>query len=98
MFIGAITIQIHLAGISSLKEKRSIVKSTVERVKNRFNCSAAEVGHHDSKNSAIIGLASVSNDSDHLNQVIDKILNFIYADGRFFVVKVNREIFPYSDY
>ncbi|OHB54946.1 MAG: hypothetical protein A2Y07_07605 [Planctomycetes bacterium GWF2_50_10] len=98
MFVGVATIQIHMTAISSLKEKRSIVKSLVERLKNRFNCSAAEVAHQDVKNSSIIGLAVVANDSTFVNQSLDTIINFAYNDERFFIVKATREVFPHSDY
>jgi len=98
MLVGVATIHIHLSAIGSLKDKRSIIKSLVERLKNRFNCSAAEVAHQDSKNSAIIGLCVVSNDSEFLDSSLDTIINFAYNDGRFFITKVEREIFPFGQY
>ena len=49
MTIGLLTIIFHLHGIDSLKAKRKIVKSAVERIRSRFNASASEVGAQDSK-------------------------------------------------
>lgn len=62
MLIGVVTITINLPGIQSLKQKRSIVKSLIERIKNRFNFSVAEVAANDSKLQAVIGMATVSNE------------------------------------
>jgi uncharacterized protein YlxP (DUF503 family) len=63
MIVGVMTAQLHLNGLTSLKEKRSIVKSLLGRLKSRFNVSASEVDHQDSKTSAVIAMATVSNKS-----------------------------------
>jgi hypothetical protein len=93
MIIGVITAQLHLQGIGSLKEKRSIIKSLTERLKNRFNASIAEVDHNDSKISAVIGAAIISNDSRFIDQQFDSIINFMRNDGRFYLAQIEREIF-----
>ncbi|MCK4999606.1 MAG: DUF503 domain-containing protein [Anaerohalosphaera sp.] len=94
MLIGAVTITINLPGISSLKQKRAIVKSLIERLKNRFNFAVAEVAKNDSKQQAVIGLSTVSNDGIHIEKQIDKLIDFTKADGRFFISTIQREIFP----
>ena len=93
MIVGVLTAQLHLQGINSLKEKRSIVKSLVSRLKSRFNISISEVDHQDNKTSAVIAVAVVSNDSCFVNQQFDKIINFMRRDGRFYLGKVQRETF-----
>jgi len=93
MIIGVITAQLHLQGIGSLKQKRSIVKSLTERLKNRFNASVAEVDHNDSKISAVIAASIVSNDSRFIDQQFDSIINFMRNDGRFYLASVDRETF-----
>lgn len=93
MIIGTAAIHIHLHGIGSLKDKRRIVKSLVERLKSRFNFSVAEVAAQDSKISAVIGLVTVANDSAFVNRAIDKVIEFVRRDGRFYMGNVNREIF-----
>ena len=47
MIIGLLTIQMHLHGIGSLKDKRRIVKSLIGRLKSRFNFSVSEVAAQD---------------------------------------------------
>ena len=85
--------QLHLHGISSLKEKRSIVKSTIGRLKSRFNISISEVDHQDNKSSAVVAMAMVSNDSRFINQQFDKIIDFMQKDGRFYLGQIERETF-----
>jgi hypothetical protein len=92
MFTGLLTVQMHLHGLNSLKDKRSIVKSLIERLKSRFNVSVAEVGDNDSRSSAIIGIAVVSNDKTHAASQLDAVERFIRGDGRFGVGETEREV------
>jgi uncharacterized protein YlxP (DUF503 family) len=93
MLVGVIKAHMHLAGIGSLKDKRSIVKSLIGRLQSRFNASVSEVEHQDSKTTAVIGLAVVSNDARFVNQQLDAILDFMRKDGRFYLGQVEREVF-----
>lgn len=93
MIVGVLTAQLHLQGITSLKQKRSIVKSLLGRLKSRFNISISEVDHQDEKTSAIIGIAVISNDTRFINQQLDSIIEFMRGDGRFYLGKTEREIF-----
>lgn len=93
MIVGVLIAQLHLQGVNSLKEKRSIVKSLIGRLKSRFNVSIAEVDHQDNKASAVIGIAVVSNDNRFVNEQLDKIIDFMHKDGRFYLGTVEREVF-----
>ena len=93
MQVGVLEITIHLSGIASLKDKRKIVKSLIGRIQSRYNFSIAEVDRQDNKSIAVIGLATVSNEGKHIETQLDKVLDFIRADGRFYLGNVDREIF-----
>jgi uncharacterized protein YlxP (DUF503 family) len=91
MIIGVMTAHLSLHGISSLKGKRSIVKSLIGRLRSRFNISISEVDHQDSKSIAVLGIAVVSNDSVFIDKQLDSILDFMRNDGRFYLGQVERE-------
>ena len=93
MLVGLLIVTIHLHGIDSLKGKRKIVKSLVERLRSRFNASVSEIAAHDNKQLAVVGISVVSNDGAHLDKQLDKIIGFIVNDGRFYVGKIDRETF-----
>jgi len=93
MIVGVMTAQLSLHGITSLKEKRSIVKSLIGRLQSRFNISIAEVDHQDSKSIAVLGVAVVSNDSRFIDQQLDAIVGFMRNDGRFYLGQIERETF-----
>ena len=97
MLVGLLTVHLHLHGIDSLKGKRKIVKSLIERLRSRFNASVSEVAAQDSKQLAVVGVSVVSNDGSHLDEQLDKIVNFIVNDDRFYVGKIDRETFTSDD-
>jgi uncharacterized protein YlxP (DUF503 family) len=93
MIVGVLTAHLSMQGVTSLKGKRSIVKSVIGRLKSRFNISISEVDHQDSKTSAVIGISIVSNDSHFIDQQFDAIINFMRNDGRFYLSQIQRETF-----
>jgi uncharacterized protein len=93
MLVGVLTAQLHLPGVSSLKEKRHIIKSVIGRLQSRFNVSISEVEHQDSHTSAVLGMAVVSNERAFIDQQLDAILTFMRNDGRFYLGQVEREVF-----
>jgi uncharacterized protein YlxP (DUF503 family) len=101
MIVGVMTAQLYMQGprlagtkgINSLKEKRSIVKSLIGRLKSRFNISVSEVDHQDEKRSAVIAIAMVSNDTSFIDRQFDAIISFMRKDGRFYLGQIERETF-----
>ena len=93
MLVGVMTATLHLPGVSSLKEKRHIIKSVIGRLQSRFNVSVSEVEHQDSHTSAVLGLAVVSNERAFVDQQLDAILHFMRNDGRFYLGQVEQEVF-----
>lgn len=93
MLVGVAKAHMHMTGLASLKDKRSIVKGLIGRLQSRFNVSVSEVEHQDSKTTAVIGLAVVGNDARFIDQQLDAILNFMRNDGRFYLGEVEREVF-----
>lgn len=77
MVVGICQIDLVIHDNHSLKGKRQVLKTIMEKVKNRFNVSIAEVADNDVWQRSQIGLSVVANDSRHVNSVLDKTLNFI---------------------
>ena len=77
MIVGICTIELYIPTSHSLKDKRRVVKSLIERVKNKFNVSIAEVDRQDNWQHAVLGMATVSNESVHVRQTLNTITKFI---------------------
>ncbi|RCX09307.1 hypothetical protein DFR58_13721 [Anaerobacterium chartisolvens] len=92
MVIGVCRIVLSIDEAFSLKEKRHIVKSIVERLKSRFNASVAEVDLNDKWKNAVIGFACVSNQTAHADSMMANIVNFVENDSRAVLVDYSTEI------
>jgi uncharacterized protein YlxP (DUF503 family) len=77
--VGLCTIEFHLPEVTSLKAKRSILKSMLAKLHNTFNLSAAEVDANDKWQTAVIALAIVSNSNRHAQQVLQSAVDWIEA-------------------
>lgn len=82
MIVGILTVNLLIPDSNSLKDKRQVVKSLVDGIKNRFNVSAAEVGDLDIWRRAVIGVAVVSNDQKVANTVLNHVLESIESNPR----------------
>ena len=77
MIIGASTLHLHLAGVFSLKEKRSLIKPLLNQLRRRFEVAAAEVGNNDTWQTADVAIVIVANDSSHVYSVLDKAVRWV---------------------
>ena len=75
----------------SLKGKRQVLKSIISRVRNKFNVAVAEVDDNDVWQRATIGIAYISNNGRHTNEVLSKVVDFIVM-SRFEVEILDYEI------
>jgi uncharacterized protein YlxP (DUF503 family) len=73
--VGRIVLLLHAA--DSLKDKRSVRRRIVERLKAKFNASVAEVGDNDLHRRLELGVAVVGNDRAFVNSCLDNLLNHI---------------------
>jgi len=91
MNIGICKIKLRLPENSSLKDKRGVLKSITNRLRNKFNVSVAEVDDHDLWQLATLGICCVSNDQRYTNEVLSKVMNFI-ANSHFDIEIIDHEI------
>ena len=75
--IGLCTITLHLHGMTSLKAKRSVIKSLLTKARQKFNVSASEVDALDKWQLAVIAIAEVSNSTFHTQKTLRNILKWI---------------------
>ena len=73
MIVGLLTLDLHIPEANSLKSKRMVIRSLIERIKNKFNVSIAEVDAQNLWQRSIIGIAYVSNETVMINRVFEKI-------------------------
>lgn len=72
----AVVLTLYLPGAHSLKEKRAVVRSLVERLRARLDLTAAEVGAQDLAQRAEVGFAVVSGDLATARRLADDAQRF----------------------
>ena len=77
MIVGAAVVEICVHGSQSLKQKRGVVRSITQRVRNRFNISVSEVGGQGTWQLAVLGMATVGNDARVVRRALDRAIGFI---------------------
>ena len=92
MNVGILQVALLVRSAHSLKEKRRVVKSLKERLRQAFNVSIAEVGSQDVWQSADLGVAAVGTDAKFVNQVLSQVMNRIEAERDVEIVDSQMEI------
>jgi uncharacterized protein YlxP (DUF503 family) len=77
MFVAAARVELHVHGSQSLKQKRGVISSIKQRVRNEFNVSVAEVGGQDTWQVAVLGLAAVSEEAQDARVRLERAIDFI---------------------
>jgi uncharacterized protein YlxP (DUF503 family) len=83
LVIGTLQVTVQVPESRSLKDKRMVVRSITSRVRQTFAVAVAEVGEQDTWQTAVIGVACVSNSARHADEMCQKVLAYIesHADG-----------------
>lgn len=89
--VGLCTLDLYIPEANSLKDKRSVVKSMLEGMRNKFNVSAAEVDHQDIWRRATVGIACVSSSQPFVDQVLNKAVDWVESNPRVNVTNVEIE-------
>lgn len=88
MHLIGIKVIFHIYYAESLKEKRRIIKSITDRVRHKYKISAAEVDYLDSLDRGSLGFGVVSNNKQHAETVLQKVLNQIDSISEIEVIEV----------
>ncbi|MEG6520687.1 DUF503 domain-containing protein [Desulfotomaculum sp. 1211_IL3151] len=81
MIVGIMTVELHISGATTLKEKRRVLKSMIDRIRSKYNVSIAEVDNQNLWQRATLGVAAVSNETSHVNQMLDTVIKTIKFNG-----------------
>lgn len=89
-------ITLRASWVNSLKEKRMVVKSLVQRLKNKFNVSVSEVAEQDIHQTIVIGIAGIGASSAQLDSTMENIINFIEGSTDAEIIGIEEEVEVYN--
>ena len=81
MFIESATITFYIPHAASLKDKRQITRSLVDKTRQRFNASIAEVSSQDVHQTLTLGIAVLSGEAAHAQNSLDEIIRFLESNA-----------------
>ena len=79
MTVGTLTIRLMIRDALSLKDKRRVLKSLKDKIRNQHNVSVAEVGAQDNRQHAILGVAMVGSDARYVDGGLAKVVDLVRA-------------------
>ena len=91
MDIASLVIELEIGDGVTLKDKRHVVRSLLDRIRGRFNVGAAEVDHLDSVRFATIAMVGVANEHRFLNEMMSKVANLVEGEPRVVVLDQSLE-------
>jgi uncharacterized protein YlxP (DUF503 family) len=86
MQIAALRVELEITNGRTLKDKRRVVRSLLDRLRSRFNVSAAEVGNNDSVRYATLAAVAVANQRSFLDEMLAKAADLIESEPRIAVL------------
>ena len=92
MFVGVLQVELAIPGAFSLKDKRRVVKSLLERLRRKFVVSAAEVGELETWNRASLGISFVANERRRVESQLQHVLNTMERESDAIVEDAQIEI------
>lgn len=91
MVVKLLTVDLHIPGCSSLKQKRFAVSSLKTRLRRRFNVAVAETDHHAKWQRAQLSVVTVAVDRKAADGCCDKVLQFVEGDHRVQITESRQE-------
>ncbi len=92
MVIGVLTLELFLSDASSLKCKRRILKSLLDKIKIKFNVAVAEIDKQDQWKLSVIGMTCITNESAHAHQMLSSVIRFIEQQGTVEITAIKTEL------
>ena len=92
MIVGISSFELHLPASRSLKDKRRVVKSLVDRIHQRFRVSVAETDFHDLHQRAEISLAAVTNREGEMENLMEEIRSLVENQPEAFLTRWDPQI------
>jgi len=79
-------LELHIPGANSLKAKRQVTKSLIQRLRNKFNVSISEIGDQDLWQRVELGLAVVCHNGAGADSIMGKIFNFVELENSVHII------------
>lgn len=80
--VGLLTVELHISDALSLKDRRRVVRSLLDRLANTHNVAVADMGPDHCPTRAELAITTVANEEAHVHRVLNGALRLIEAEPR----------------
>jgi uncharacterized protein YlxP (DUF503 family) len=87
LFVVVVRCELHLPEAGSLKDKRAILNRLKDRLRAGGTAAVAEVDHADLWQRAALGMAVVSGDSGHADELVRRLRETVEREHRAVVLE-----------
>jgi len=92
MVLGTVTVELEITDARTLKDKRRVVRSLLDRLRDTFNVAAAELNHLDNPRLSTIGAVTLANDGRFVHEVLSAVVSDIEQEDRVVVLDIHTEL------
>ena len=96
MKVLVMSIKLRASWVHSLKEKRMVVKSIIQKLKNKFNISVNEVEDQDIHQSVVIAISSICSSSSQVDSTMENIINFIELNTDAELINIEKDVIMFK--
>lgn len=97
MAVGMSIFELHLPQARSLKDKRKIVKSLIDRIHRRYRVSIAETDLHDLHQRSELSLAAVARSDGEVDNLLQNLRRLIEEEPAAILTSWNPQILSTAD-
>jgi uncharacterized protein len=74
MIVGTLRVRLLLREARTLKDKRQVISSIKDKLRNSFPIAVAEVDDLDQRQTAVLGVAMVTTETHHAKEVLGQVV------------------------
>ena len=90
MYVESAKLTFYIPQVASLKDKRQVCRSLIDKTRQRFNASVAEVGTQDVHQMLTVGVAVISGEYSHAQNMLDEVIRFIEGHAEAELINVEK--------
>jgi uncharacterized protein YlxP (DUF503 family) len=96
-YVGTLTVDVHVPGADSLKDKRRHIHRLKAGLTKRVACAIAEVDHHDLHRRTRLTLAIVSREAGEAERLLNAASRWLHDDPSIEVIDESRDLIAVDD-
>ena len=98
--VNILTVRIRIEASSSLKDRRRVVRSLLDKIRNRWDVSAMDMGPDNDRSFAVLGFSAIGTSRSMADERLSAVLGFLEdaeGSGTFEVGEIRERVLKMDD-